>query len=113
MLYLPVLLDVYGSFLDENMLLYILLFPLNIWLLEVVEGHLIMWTYGHNVAWCYLDYADCALNGCVRLAHAVCWLLLGSILAHWYPPLVVYTDELAQQLHSFVRDFEFVLNRYS
>ena len=79
LVYTPLLLSVYGSFLLHNAAAYIILFPVNIWLLEIVQGHAYMWFYcGRNVAWCYLDYADVACNGCVRWGHGVWWIGLGA-----------------------------------
>ena len=42
-------------------------------------GHAIIWLHGHNVAWCYADYADAFWNGCARLGHAPAWLVLGAV----------------------------------
>ena len=59
--------------------LFILLYPLNIWFLEVVEEiFLIRTVYGRNVAWTYEDYNDEYLEGCIRLGHAPCWWALGA-----------------------------------
>ena len=79
LVYTPLLLSVYGSFFLRNAAAYVLLFPFNIWFLEVVQGHAFMWFFrGRNVAWCYLDYADVACNGCVRWGHGVWWIGLGA-----------------------------------
>lgn len=90
LLYLPILLDGYFALIGSP-LLCTLLFPFNVWLLEIVEGHLIIWIYGHNVAWCYLDYDDCYCNGCIRLGHAIFWIGLGATVCVIYPLLVVAT----------------------
>merc|ERR1712137_64223 len=50
--------------LGERSLLYVCLFPVNIWILEVVEEFIIKLIWGRNVAWCYCDYADEYLSGC-------------------------------------------------
>lgn len=92
LLYAPILLDAYGGLLSGRPLAYVLLFPLNVWLLELVVGHAIIWMHGHNVAWCYADYADTFWNGCARLGHAPAWLALGAVCHHIYPPLVQMTE---------------------
>ncbi|KAL1525005.1 hypothetical protein AB1Y20_019881 [Prymnesium parvum] len=92
LLYLPILLDLYGALLGDNVLCYILLFPANVWLLEVVVGHAIIWLHGHNVAWCYADYSDAFFNDCARLGHAPAWLALGVACFHLYPWLVAMTE---------------------
>ena len=82
--YMPVLVDLYGHFL-QNPILYVLLFPANIWLLEIVQGTAIHWIYGRNVAWCYADYADELFGGLIRLGHAIWWWGLGAVLWLFYP----------------------------
>ena len=82
LVYTPVLLDVYGSVILDggyHPLWYVLLFPLNIWVLEVVEGTAIMAFYqGFNVAWAYTDYRDSHCRGLVRAGHAWWWFGLGA-----------------------------------
>ena len=73
---------------------YVLLFPLNIWLLEIVLGRLIAAVHGHNVAWCYHDYSDAFGWGCARVGHAPVWLVLGAICWVGYPALVAMTSLL-------------------
>jgi hypothetical protein len=69
------------------------LFPLNIWVLEVVVGHAIMLVFnGYNVAWNYDDYADVMCNGCIRIGHGVWWLGLGAICYPLYPRMVEWTQ---------------------
>ncbi|CAK9090290.1 Hypothetical protein (Fragment) [Durusdinium trenchii] len=71
LVYMPVLLDWYGHFLGDSPRLYVFLFPVNIWLLEIAQGLAIQWIFGQNVAWCYADYADELLTF-IRLGHAIC-----------------------------------------
>jgi len=93
LLYVPVLLDTYGALLAaRGPLLYALLFPLNVWLLELIVGHAIAWLHGRNVAWCYADYADAFGNGCARLGHAPAWLALGAVCYVAYPWMVEATE---------------------
>jgi len=53
LVYLPLLLDTYGHFMGATPYLYVLLFPFNIYLLEIVVGYYCMWLYGFNPAWNY------------------------------------------------------------
>ena len=74
---------------DPHLWAYILLFPFNIWLLEIVQGIAVMWFHGgYNVAWCYSDYSDVAFYGCLRLGHGVWWLGMGAalVVAERYTP---------------------------
>jgi hypothetical protein len=85
LIYVPVLLFVYGHFFGTSMALYVALFPLNIWLLELVQEHLILRViFGHNVAWCYYDRNDC-FGGCMRLGHAPVWIFVGVVCWHAQP----------------------------
>jgi hypothetical protein len=68
--------------------LFILLYPLNVWFLEVIEElYLIRPIYGRNVAWIYEDYNDEYLEGCVRLGHAPAWWALGSAIYLFLPTI--------------------------
>ena len=88
LIYMPVLVDVYGHILGDYPFWYVLLFPLNIWTLELVQGLVICYIFGHNVAWCYADYADEFCWGFARLGHAVWWWGLGLLLCVLYPSIV-------------------------
>lgn len=72
------------------------LFPMNIWLLEIVQGLAIQWIYGRNVAWCYADYADELFNGLIRIGHAIWWWGLGVALWLFYPFIQRASLHLAQ-----------------
>lgn len=86
LLYLPALLDGYGSLIGRRPVPYVLLFPLNVWLLEAVEHFCIIKPiFGRNVAWLYLDYADEFIQGAARLGHGIFWLALGAFLYPTYP----------------------------
>mmetsp|Transcript_28688 Transcript_28688/g.54167 ORF Transcript_28688/g.54167 Transcript_28688/m.54167 type:complete len:224 (+) Transcript_28688:133-804(+) len=85
LLYIPLLLDGYPFFLSllpqlfPPPYLFVLLYPLNIWFLEIVEEiFLIKTIYGRNVAWIYEDYSDEYLEGCIRIGHAPVWWALGA-----------------------------------
>lgn len=60
-------------------LAYILVYPLNIWVLEIVMGYFCMWVYGRNVAWTYTT-RDSLFHGNIRLFHAPHWSVIGAIL---------------------------------
>ena len=84
LLYTPILLDMYWDFIfgQEEVttplaLLYIVLFPINVWILEIVLDQWYLLIYGRNVAWCYCTYSDSYVGGVVRLGHGIFWLLMG------------------------------------
>ena len=95
-LYMPLLVDLYSHFLWRFPFLYMSLFPINIWLLEIVQGLAIQWIYGRNVAWCYADYADELFNGLIRIGHAIWWWGLGVALWLFYPFIQRASLHLAQ-----------------
>eukprot|EP00913_Durusdinium_trenchii_P033801 g31640.t1 len=90
LVYMPVLLDWYGHFLGDSPRLYVFLFPVNIWLLEIAQGLAIQWIFGQNVAWCYADYADELLTF-IRLGHAIWWWGLGLVLWFLYPAIFMFS----------------------
>jgi hypothetical protein len=96
-LYAPLLLDAYGAALDSSTLAYVALFPLNVWLLELVVGLVLIWVHGHNVAWCYADYADTFALGQARVGHAPAWLALGLACSAGYPICITATQ--GEQIH--------------
>ena len=96
LLYIPVLLDGYGWLLEgQPAHVYVLLFPINVWVLELVVDRLLVLAFGRNVAWCYLDYADELCGGCVRLGHAPAWWLLAVIVLLVDPALRDMTQAMA------------------
>ena len=98
LIWVPFLLDLYGGFLGDRPVVYVLCFPFNIYLLEVVVGHYLIWLHGYNVAWCYLDYSDAMFNGTIRIAHAPFWMALGCFTCLVYPMLTVWTDAASTAL---------------
>ena len=92
LIYIPVMLHMYPICLDmlpaigSPAAVFILLYPFNVWFLEVVEEiFLIKTIYGRNVAWIYSDYVDEMLDGCIRLGHAPAWWALGAIIYSTLP----------------------------
>lgn len=54
----------------------VLLFPVNIWLLEICEGYIIMFIFGRNVAWEYRG-PDSFCHGNIKMQYFLPWLGLG------------------------------------
>ena len=67
LIYSPILLVAYGRYLRDHHVLYVFLFPVNVWVLEVIVQALITAVHGRNVAWTYLDYADSYFDGAIRI----------------------------------------------
>lgn len=91
LLYTPILLDGYAELFCKHPVAYVACFPLNVWLLELLVGLGITWMHGHNVAWCYADYADTFFFGQARVGHAPAWLGLGCVCYWLYPWLQTTT----------------------
>ncbi len=89
---MPILLRLYpaalASFGLSAPVYFVLLYPLNIWILEILQHIFILVPiWGRNVAWCYLDYADELLDGVIRLGHAPAWWALGTAVLMGKGPL--------------------------
>ena len=98
-LYLPIFLAireyvktscVASSFAQEQIIL-ILLFPFNIWLLEIIEGYALIFIFGRNLAWHY-DSSDALFHGNIRLKYFPAWHALGAVveLLLWDGVIVSY-----------------------
>jgi len=58
----------------------ILFFPLNVWMLETVEGYILMFMFGYNPAWFYVaprKWVFC--HGNIILSYWPQWMLLGLL----------------------------------
>eukprot|EP00657_Telonema_sp_P-1_P004742 TRINITY_DN21238_c0_g1_i1.p1 TRINITY_DN21238_c0_g1~~TRINITY_DN21238_c0_g1_i1.p1 ORF type:complete len:109 (-),score=34.42 TRINITY_DN21238_c0_g1_i1:71-397(-) len=64
--------------------------------LEVVLHGLFLVLYGRNVAWCYKDYSDEYLSGCVRIGHGAAWWVMGLSCLLTYPMLREWTSSLLE-----------------
>lgn len=93
LLYAPIMLDYY-HILVQNVAwgrnpaaLYILMFPANVWVFELIFSMVFTLVYTRNVAWCYCDHADSLCRGAIRLGHWPWWMCLGTICYILYPAL--------------------------
>jgi hypothetical protein len=77
-LYIPILLHVYHAIVPIAWL-RLVLFPFNVWVLEIVEGYFLMLVYGRNVAWDYTD-SQSYFHGNITLSHWNVWLVLGLVV---------------------------------
>mmetsp|Transcript_29089 Transcript_29089/g.53019 ORF Transcript_29089/g.53019 Transcript_29089/m.53019 type:complete len:215 (-) Transcript_29089:66-710(-) len=77
-LYTPILLQFYRSTISAAWL-RVALFPLNIWLLEVVEGYALIALVGKNIAWSYRGW-DAYFDGNIKLLYFFPWLGLGAVV---------------------------------
>ena len=60
-------------------LVYVLAYPLNIWVLEILMGYFCMWMYGRNVAWSY-QTPDSLFHGNIRILYAPYWVAIGALV---------------------------------
>lgn len=84
--------DIYMSNI-QSAFLRILLFPLNIWILEILEGYFLIFLYGRNVAWTY-EGSDAFFHGNIKLSYWKYWMLLSSCLEVIYPTLRLVLSEI-------------------
>eukprot|EP00520_Triparma_pacifica_P016048 CAMPEP_0118666872 /NCGR_PEP_ID=MMETSP0785-20121206/19462_1 /TAXON_ID=91992 /ORGANISM="Bolidomonas pacifica, Strain CCMP 1866" /LENGTH=172 /DNA_ID=CAMNT_0006561243 /DNA_START=261 /DNA_END=775 /DNA_ORIENTATION=+ len=59
--------------------LKVVLFPFNIWWLEIVEGYILLFIFGRNVAWEYRG-KFAYFHGTITLEYYPLWLGLGLVL---------------------------------
>ncbi|KAF9365404.1 hypothetical protein BGX34_010130 [Mortierella sp. NVP85] len=50
--YIPILIQGYHALISSTFL-RVLLFPLNIWVLEIIQGYTLIYLIGYNAAWSY------------------------------------------------------------
>lgn len=59
--------------------LFVFMFPFNVWWLEIVEGYILMFLFGRNVAWVYRG-KSAYFHGTITIDYFVPWLGLGAVL---------------------------------
>mmetsp|Transcript_37560 Transcript_37560/g.61067 ORF Transcript_37560/g.61067 Transcript_37560/m.61067 type:complete len:218 (+) Transcript_37560:94-747(+) len=91
-LYCPVLLFTYKRWVQSKYL-RVLLYPLNIWLLELVVGYSLTFLFGRNIAWFYPE-GDARFDGNIRLKYAVVWWALGVVIELAWLYLIQLANEL-------------------
>ena len=97
MLYLPILLHYYRDVVPPALYpgyVRVLLFPFNIWLLEIIEGYFIMFLFDYNVAWDYGDAWDSHFNGNIKLSYYFFWAALGAVIEVGYEPFMLPMAEV-------------------
>eukprot|EP00759_Apiculatamorpha_spiralis_P025597 PhF_6_TR29041/c0_g1_i1/m.42281 len=79
-LYIPILTFGYSAIIP-TWWLRVALSPFNLWLLEIVEGTILMALYGgYNPAWDYSDRPDGYVKGMIKLGHWKFWVVLGFLM---------------------------------
>ncbi|KAG0297358.1 hypothetical protein BGZ96_006737 [Linnemannia gamsii] len=76
--YIPILIHGYHALIGSTAL-RILLFPINIWLLEVIQGYTLIYLIGYNAAWTYRGY-DAFFHGTIKMSYVHHWLMMGAVL---------------------------------
>jgi hypothetical protein len=92
-MYIPILLCAYREVVKDQTH-RILFFPINIWLLEIIQGYSLMFLCGRNIAWFY-HTSDARFHGNIRLYYAFVWWPFGALVeALWDPVLMVIAETL-------------------
>jgi hypothetical protein len=86
-IFTPLILFLYRDIVT-NPILRVLLFPFNIWLLEIIEGYVIMFLFGKNVAWEYRGN-DAYFHGNIKLGYTGPWIALGLVVELAWNPLIL------------------------
>lgn len=91
-LYLPLAIDLYSKYLYDTPVMFVLLFPLNCWILEIAETLMFVYPWhGRNVAWCYCYKSTSGFGGVIRVIHGVYWILMGAAALVVFPSLLEAT----------------------
>ncbi|KAG0031396.1 hypothetical protein BGZ81_001304 [Podila clonocystis] len=85
--YIPILIHGYHA-LITSVFLRILFFPINIWILEIIEGYTIINLIGYNAAWVYRGY-DAFFHGTIKLWYFHYWYLMGAALELVVLPIIL------------------------
>lgn len=90
-IFTPMMLFQY-RYIIHNSTMRVILFPLNIWWLEIVEGYLLIFLFGKNIAWEYYGW-DAYCHGNIKLQFYIPWVCLGlvveSLWIYMYPIFVL------------------------
>lgn len=94
-IYTPIMIDFYLN-LFEISLTGLILFPINIWIAELIMGYylLIVW---NTRAWEY-DGADAYFHGNIKIGHAKLWFLLFIGIAIARPFIVAICDIITENI---------------
>ncbi|KAJ3012813.1 hypothetical protein HKX48_006070 [Thoreauomyces humboldtii] len=92
-IFTPLILDIYMN-LVPTWWLRVALYPINIWLLEIVEGYFLTYLYGYNPAWSYRGN-DALFDGNIKLSYAPFWWSLGAVVEVIFPTIKGYTRVVA------------------
>jgi hypothetical protein len=65
----------------------LMLYPVNIWAVELVQDAALRWLHGFNPAWDYRGCAGARFNGAICLEMWPEWLLVGLVFECVYWPL--------------------------
>ncbi|KAF9584954.1 hypothetical protein BGW38_004500 [Lunasporangiospora selenospora] len=76
--YIPILIQGYRA-LIPSVFWRIALFPINIWVLEIIQGYTQIFLFGYNAAWVYRGY-DALFHGTIKLWYVHHWLMMGAAL---------------------------------
>ncbi|KAI8873572.1 hypothetical protein GQ42DRAFT_25776 [Ramicandelaber brevisporus] len=82
-LYIPVVADLYFAIVPKSLIWRTLLWPINIWVLEVIQGYVMVYLYGYNPAWSYRGPFT-YFHGNIRIGHGLFWIPMGLAVSLIY-----------------------------
>ena len=59
---------------------FIIVFPVFVWIIEIIEGYILIFMYGKNMAWNYYGN-DVYFSGTIKLGFWKYWFMGGLIYA--------------------------------
>lgn len=78
----------YVKFMNWNIFVIFILFPVNIWIVELCAGFTMQYYFGYNLAWHYNTH-DSLLGSNIRLAYYPLFFFLGIAL-YFFDDCIIY-----------------------
>lgn len=69
----------------------VFLFPVSLWILEVIEDYSLRLIFGTNHVWHY-DDSLAILDGAVSFSYAPAWWLMGTAAVYLHPPILRFCE---------------------
>ena len=79
-LFSPLALYGYEAYVSNDVARH-LLYPLNIWTLEAIQGYTLIFLCGQNIAWTYTG-PDAVCHNNIKLGYALHWWILGALIEY-------------------------------
>ena len=79
----------------------IIMTPIHIWIVEIIEGNILICIFNKNIAWNYYS-KDVAFNKTIKFSYFIPWLILGSVLEFIWIPYIIPAYKLINQYTFYI-----------